>query len=103
SGQNLNYSRSTFGAAYQIFCISSGEGTFNGRTTRNPMNCASVKYQMLLGNCGSWIFQVLFEALRAELRKRSGSSSHDPPRATCGYAAVGTIQGFFAVASTNFL
>src|SRR6185503_18083703 len=76
------YSRST--PLFQTRCNSSGGGTLSGRTTRNPRNCASVRYQMLLGSCGSCCFQLLSEDFLAALRSFSVESSHDPPRATCG-------------------
>src|SRR5690606_21929587 len=86
------YSRST--PLFQYLYISSAVGTFSGRTTRKPRNCASVWYQMLLGSCGSWIFQFLSEGRRAALRRRVGSSSsHEPPRAVCGYGLVATFHG----------
>src|SRR5512137_2197591 len=68
----------------QHFCIISGGGTLSGRTMRNPTNCASEKYQTLLGNCGSCIFQERSEPRRAALRHIVASSSHEPPRTECG-------------------
>src|SRR5271170_3827111 len=60
---------------------------------RNPRNCASVWYQMLLGNWGSCIFQERSEPRRAELRNMFGSSCHEPPRTECGYGFVAFSQG----------
>ena len=78
----LIQSRST--PLVQYFCICSADGTFNGRTTRKPTNWASEKYQMLLGNCGSCIFQERSEPRRAALRHITASSSQEPPRTECG-------------------
>src|SRR6266487_2468443 len=64
----------------QYFCICSGGGTFNGRTMRKPTHCASEKYQTLLGNCGSVIFQARSEPRRAALRHMIAWSSQEPPR-----------------------
>src|SRR5690349_798059 len=77
----------------QYLCICSGVGTFKGRTMRKPTHCASEKYQMLLGNCGSCIFQVRSEPRRAALRQAAASSSHEPPRTACGYGLVALFQG----------
>src|ERR1044071_2979501 len=69
---------------FQYFSISSGEGTWSGRTRRKPRNCASVWYQMLLGSCGSCAFHPFSEARRAALRSSSASWLQAPPRPTCG-------------------
>src|SRR5687768_3521792 len=58
---------------------------------------------MLFGNCGSCCFHAALEPRRAALRSAGGSSSHEPPRATCGYGFVALIHGFSAVAATNCL
>ena len=62
---------------FQNLFTSSGVGDFSGRTMRKPRNCASVRYQMLLGSCGSCCFHDLSEARRAELRRRSTESSQE--------------------------
>ena len=60
--------------------------SIRGRTIRKPTKVASVCHQMLWGRWGSWTLHSGFDALRAALRSRSGSSSHEPPRATYGYS-----------------
>src|SRR6266566_3687634 len=77
----------------QYFANSSAVGTWSGRTMRKPTILASVRYQMLLGNCGSCIFQLRSEPSRAPLRKAGGSSSQEPPRTECGYGLVALFQG----------
>src|ERR1043166_9198764 len=68
----------------QYFAASSVEGTLSGRTMRKPRNCASVWNQMLLGNCGSWIFQDLSDACRAAKNYphavRGGSWNDEAPK-----------------------
>src|ERR1039458_2820017 len=65
----------------QYFCIWSAGGALSGRTMRKPTHWASEKYQTLLGNCGSCIFQERSEPRRAALRHFTASSSHQPPLA----------------------
>ena len=49
-------------------------------TTRKPTNCASEKYQMLLGNCGSCIFHARSEPRRAALRHSRAGRRNCPDR-----------------------
>src|SRR5262245_11717830 len=63
-------------------------------TTRKPTNVASVCHQRLFGFCGSRRLHASSEPRRAALRSRGGSSSHEPPRTTCGYSAdPGSLNG----------
>src|SRR5438128_10213649 len=48
---------------------------------------------MLLGNCGSCIFQSGVEAVRAVHVSIPARSFHVPPRTACGYGCVARTQG----------
>src|SRR4029079_674360 len=54
------------------------------RTTRNPANRALVCHQMLFGLCGYRRLPRGADPRRAALRASDASSSHEPPRETCG-------------------
>ena len=79
---------------FQASCISSIEGTLRGRTILNPRNRALVWNHRLFGNCGSMFFQTSFDPCRQALRRRSSSSSQDPPRTTRGYCVTGLLKGW---------
>ena len=81
-------------AVSQYFFISSADGWFFGRTTRNPTKGALVCHQSLFGICGSLLFHFCSDCPLEVQHNLSFVSFQEPPRTTLGYRSVGVFQGF---------